>query len=124
MEIEVSSIQSVYSGRPGCSCGCLGKYTYASAHRDEGSVERGRMVLDEEVSDKTVRRIVKILQAHADQLFICENHVALYLPKWKYVAYFTTRRPPPVRRVRKKHARKKAGARPSGVYAHLVEDEL
>lgn len=36
MHIDLSKVFKVYSGRPGCMCGCRGKWTYASeqAFRD------------------------------------------------------------------------------------------
>ena len=28
MSLDISNIEKVYSGRQGCMCGCLGKYSY------------------------------------------------------------------------------------------------
>jgi hypothetical protein len=48
----------VYSGKPGCMCGCRGKYSYASDYKKEGGKERGYDVTDEDVSDRSVKLIV------------------------------------------------------------------
>ena len=34
MYIDISKVSKVYSGRPGCMCGCRGKWSYASTARD------------------------------------------------------------------------------------------
>ena len=52
---DVSKVTNVYSGRKGCACGCRGKYSYASAHRDERpDYYEG----DDGISDRSVRTIV------------------------------------------------------------------
>lgn len=56
--IQIEDVVSVYSGRPGCCCGCRGKHTYRSSTREEGTKLRGYKVWDKEVSDRTVARIV------------------------------------------------------------------
>ena len=54
--IELEKVSSVYSGKSGrCCCGCSGKYTYAQAHRDWASKNRGYPVMDEDVNDRVVR---------------------------------------------------------------------
>jgi hypothetical protein len=56
--IDINKIKSVYSGRPGCCCGCRGKYTYAKKFQDESSKARGYKVTDDECNDRVVRMIV------------------------------------------------------------------
>lgn len=51
------SIVSVYSGRPGCMCGCNGNYRYNSEHVDLGAKRRGYPVDKEDVNDGQVTRI-------------------------------------------------------------------
>lgn len=56
MTIRLEDVVSVYSGKANrCCCGCSGKHTYSSAHRD--TVRRGYEVLDEEVNDRSVKMI-------------------------------------------------------------------
>lgn len=59
--IDSSKIVSVYSGRPGCMCGCRGKSSYAAQFVEQGSKERGYPVEPDEISDRNVRRIVNLL---------------------------------------------------------------
>lgn len=61
--IDPDHVVSVYSGRPGCMCGCRGKHTYARAFVAEGSKRRGYAVDQGEVSDRSVRTIVRKLNA-------------------------------------------------------------
>ena len=67
-------IVSVYSGKAGhCCCGCAGKHTYASAHREWAGKNRGYSVSDDEISDRTVKIISnKVLEdpdvEHEDSL--------------------------------------------------------
>lgn len=59
-EVKLENVVSVYSGRVNaCCCGCAGKHTYATAHRDFGGESRGYPVKDDEVSDRGVKTIFK-----------------------------------------------------------------
>ena len=55
---DINKVMSVYSGKPGCMCGCRGKYTYASSHQEDASANRGYKVADNEVNDKVVKLMV------------------------------------------------------------------
>lgn len=58
MEKTLANVMSVYSGVDGkCCCGCAGKHTYASAHVDEGSKNRGYKVNPWEVNDRVVKGV-------------------------------------------------------------------
>ena len=54
--IDADKVVNVYSGRQGCMCGCLGKYSYASRYQAARLVAGA--VADDEVSDRSVRVIV------------------------------------------------------------------
>ena len=49
--MNVSSIQKVYSGKMGCMCGCLGKYSYT-----EG---QGQEAWQGKTNERTVRILAK-----------------------------------------------------------------
>jgi len=61
----IDQIMSVYSGKKNhCCCGCAGKHTTASAHRELRSARRGYAITDDEVSDRSVKTIYnKVLAA-------------------------------------------------------------
>lgn len=90
--IKVAAVASVYSGKPGCMCGCLGKHTYASAHRDAASKRRGYKVDDDEVSDRTVKLIVgkinaaiaagKPVEVKDGYVFWDNSHTETYHGRW------------------------------------------
>ena len=52
---DITKVSSVYSGRKGCACGCRGKYSYASAHKD---TRPSYMVGDDGISDRAVKTMV------------------------------------------------------------------
>jgi hypothetical protein len=61
--LRLEDVMSVYSGRDGaCACGCSGKHRYASKYRDIATANRGYEVTDEEVNDRQVERILKLVQ--------------------------------------------------------------
>ena len=53
-KIDISNIVKVYSGKCGCMCGCLGKYSYTA----DGAINYGPGY---DVSDKVNERSVKII---------------------------------------------------------------
>ena len=57
-DLTLDMIVSAYSGRPGCACGCRGKWRYTSAHRAAAGKLRGFPIDEEEVSDRGTARIL------------------------------------------------------------------
>lgn len=55
--LTVADVQSAYSGRPGCCCGCVGTHYFTEAHR---AVAEQRCA---KVNDREVKRILRIVQA-------------------------------------------------------------
>ena len=47
-----------YNGRPGCMCGCNGKYSYTKKLQEFSGKNRGYSVDDEEISDIVVKRMI------------------------------------------------------------------
>lgn len=84
--IELDRVSSVYSGKPGCCCGCLGKHTYASAHRKWAGASRGYEIADEEIGDRTVKMIVNKLNRCPD-LRDGGNHYHATINGRLYIAY-------------------------------------
>ena len=84
--IDTNKVLKVYSGRPGCWCGCRGKYSFASEFAAEGTTRRGYAVMPDEVSDRNVRMIVKRLNNNSDTKI--EDGIAfLELDNRVYAAY-------------------------------------
>lgn len=57
-KVNLDAVMAVYSGKPGCMCGCNGKYTYASKHRELAGKDRGYEVCDDEVNDRSMKVLV------------------------------------------------------------------
>lgn len=93
--IDVNDIASVYSGRPGCMCGCRGKHTYASATREASAKTRGYAIDDNEVNDRVVKMIVNKMNKLVEEGHELEldtrnappSFFAVELPNRSYVAY-------------------------------------
>jgi hypothetical protein len=56
--IDIDKVLNVYSGKPGCMCGCKGKYTFRKATQQLGTENRGYEVTDEECDDAKVQRLI------------------------------------------------------------------
>ena len=79
------TVEAVYSGRPGCMCGCRGNYRYASKRAALASERRGYEV---DVSDAQITRVIKTLRAApAGSLEFGERYVAAKINGRVYVAY-------------------------------------
>lgn len=66
LKIDRSDIGKVYSGKPGCMCGCRGKYSYASKCVAVESKARGYKVDKDEVSDLSIDRICATIEKEAE----------------------------------------------------------
>lgn len=90
--LTTADVLSVYSGKDGkCCCGCAGKHSYNSAHVAEGTKSRGYAVTAEDVSDKNVKRILRLVQAQA-ALGLAEgeyNYYSAVVGKRLYLVYLT-----------------------------------
>ena len=90
--IEIQNIISVYSGKPGCCCGCLGKHTYHPDYRVTAGVRRGYKVEKDEVNLSTVKRVVRILNKNLKEVadegghYFFEDFSKSPTGRW-YIAY-------------------------------------
>ena len=86
--LDLSKVYKVYNGKPNaCCCGCSGKYSVASVHKEFADKDRGYAYNDSDINDVTVRKIVgKILSA--DNPLDEGGHVYAIVGKRMYVAYY------------------------------------
>lgn len=68
--IAKENVLSVYSGRPGCCCGCLGKHAYRKDPklRALAGQKRGHEIGDDEVNEEQVTRVLNILKANPERV--------------------------------------------------------
>lgn len=57
--IDIGNITRVYSGKRGCMCGCLGKYTANPAYKEQVGKERGWALSDADCNERSVKIIAK-----------------------------------------------------------------
>lgn len=58
--MTLADIGQVYSGRPGCACGCKGSYSYNKAIAADVTAKRGIKVT---ANDRQVNKVLGILKA-------------------------------------------------------------
>ncbi len=63
-----ADILEAYSGRPGCACGCNGRYFVRQAAVAAVTESNGYAPSDEDVKDQVVAHLVKKVQAGASEL--------------------------------------------------------
>jgi hypothetical protein len=86
--LTIDQIASVYSGKPGCCCGCNGNHRYASGHREWASKNRGYEVEDSDINDRQVKKVFNLLLANADQVDTSNaDHLFIDLDGRWYIAY-------------------------------------
>jgi hypothetical protein len=63
--LTLADVLKAYSGKPGCLCGCNGRYYVTAASRAIASANRGYAYNDKDVSEAQVLRILRLVQAQA-----------------------------------------------------------
>ena len=89
--IDFTKVGKIYSGRPGCMCGCKGKYTVQSIHREWADKDRGYPYdEDGDVNDRVVKLLVNKMNKHMAQVEWSDNgqYAHLDLGTRVYCAYF------------------------------------
>jgi len=67
--LTISSVMSVYSGKVGkCYCGCSGTHRYNSAHIETAGKDRGYQIDTDEVNDRQVAKVLKVVQANFNEV--------------------------------------------------------
>ena len=89
--LTTNEVRSVYSGRPGCCCGCRGKHTVNPLFRAEAEQHRGYAVDDNECNAAAVTRILNTIKKHAEQgtaaVETCREYVAAETDSRIWIAY-------------------------------------
>jgi len=85
-KIKREAVLKVYSGRPGCCCGCRGKYTYRKETAAIGAEERGYSMDAGEVNEGVVTKVLNVI--NNDPRSVDEGgHVFLDTGARWYIAY-------------------------------------
>lgn len=79
----------VYSGKPGCMCGCNGKYFYPSTVDQEAATKVRGYSVDDEISDSQVTRVVNKIHEHLDRAEVLPGeYIAVQVNQRDYFAFF------------------------------------
>jgi hypothetical protein len=60
--LTANDVLTAYSGKPGCSCGCIGTYRILAANRKEAEEDSGHAHADEDVNPRQVSRVLHKVQ--------------------------------------------------------------
>jgi hypothetical protein len=90
LAITPDMVREVYSGKQGCMCGCLGKYSVNPAHKAEADSERGYEQPAGTRAMVMVRKVLSALQAHPNACI--QDGSIVFIPRSageerNYVAY-------------------------------------
>ena len=92
--IKIEDVKRVYSGKPGCMCGCRGTYRSPSTVTlAELSAAKGYEAEPKEINDRQVRKVVAILNkeladCRAENVEATEDYTYLEVDGRAYCAYF------------------------------------
>lgn len=90
-KLKIEQVESVYSGRHGCCCGCRGKHSYREDLIDRGVELRGYPFTAEDCSNRNVNRIITTINAAIYQndsaVEVNEDYVAYDSLTHTYIAY-------------------------------------
>lgn len=87
--MELKNVTRVYTGKPGCMCGCNGKYKMAAAHVEKAATEQGYPVAEDEISDRSVKIVFNKIMKNPNHKFDAEsNCVYVQTETRTLVAYF------------------------------------
>ena len=88
--VTTYDILQVYSGRPGCGCGCRGSYRYNPAHMEEAKTDaRSRILEKSDFNAAQVAKILRLMKQHPDELK-CDSVVIAWETDTRYYwAYWT-----------------------------------
>lgn len=93
MTLTKEQILSVYSGIDGkCLCGCAGKYFYPKDRKREASSDRGYPVGSDEINDRMVAKVVRLINEADPDAVECESssfgtNYSVVVGNRLYVAY-------------------------------------
>jgi hypothetical protein len=87
--MELKNVTRVYTGKPGCMCGCNGQYRMASAHVEKAAAEQGYPVAEDEISDRSVKIVFNKIMKNPLHKYDAEaNCVYVQTETRNLVAYF------------------------------------
>lgn len=66
-QVTPDAVMKVYTGKPGCGCGCNGRYWVNPAFVKKAEKGRGYTYEPRDISLREVTRVLKEVQARADE---------------------------------------------------------
>jgi hypothetical protein len=75
LTVNNQTVYKCYQGKlNSCMCGCSGKYKVASAEVEYAGKERGYPVFEEDISDRVVKRITKLILENENKVYDEDNN--------------------------------------------------
>lgn len=86
--LTVADVMMVYSGKAGgCWCGCRGSYRYRAATQALGTKRRGYAVGADEVNERQVAKILRLMKANPSRVEAFDNGFSMTLDGRDYGVY-------------------------------------
>jgi hypothetical protein len=87
--VNNQTVYKCYQGKLNrCMCGCSGKYKVASAEVEYAGKERGYPVFEEDISDRVVKRITKLILENENKVYYEDDNIYMLEDKEKNKVYY------------------------------------
>jgi hypothetical protein len=87
--VTTKDILRVYSGRPGCGCGCRGSYRYNPEHAKEAFENRKAIPKPSDFNAVQVRKVLGLMKQHSNEVECDISGAAWETDARYYWVYFT-----------------------------------
>jgi hypothetical protein len=89
-DFDFDKVSSVYVGKKGrCCCGCSGTHFYKNETREFASKNRGYEVLDEEINDDKVKRVINKIKKYIIISDSSDTYISVTIGNTLYIAYIS-----------------------------------
>lgn len=90
--LTINDIRQIYSGKPGCCCGCLGTHSYNEIHLKESSERRGYEISSATAkiaTNRSLNRMLNLFKKNSDKIVVdITSNISFETNTRLYVIYF------------------------------------
>jgi hypothetical protein len=94
IKIDPTTVKKIYSGKPGCMCGCRGIYRYPeTTSLEDIKTETGYNPDPKSINGRMVKKVIDLVQRSLDENAIssidnCETYLYVEIASRAYCIYF------------------------------------
>jgi hypothetical protein len=89
--LTINDIAQIYSGKPGCCCGCLGTHSYNEIHLKESSESHGYEISSATAkiaTNRSLNRMLNLFKKNSDKIEFLDTCISFETDTRLYVIYF------------------------------------